>query len=263
MAISRSFTPALVVLLAVAITPAIGSTEPAAYARTVATAAPAPVEVFDVPKESEPTTSVQEHPDARFGLLSVHVDVPEQMDDVAWALERFELADLELPAGSLYMHADPDDCATPDGRPRNGYMGGGPDGFTLHICTNRSVLLHELAHLWDNHVVTDELRSELLALRGLDTWRHDQWSQAGGEHLASIIAWALGGAHPTSIGQVDELSLSLSYQLITGSPPPVLIECARDHGVIDVRRVDAAGNELPITDPQAWPDPCTTVGGWR
>lgn len=178
---------------------------------------------------AEPTDTDHdhEHPVATadtVGELVVHGDSPELLADAEWAVGRFAAAGLELPGGELHLHDDRADCAAPDGRLRNGYMSGGPGGFELHVCTNRSVLLHELAHLWDNHAMTDELRTALMDLRGLETWNHDLWNQAGGEHLASIIAWGLGGGRPTSISQIDDASLATAYELVTGTAPLALTE---------------------------------------
>jgi hypothetical protein len=240
MATARTTTQVLVLALFVSLGPSL-RTEPAVAASPVLAQTPTPVNaeraVRTTVADPQPTLPA---PDAQVGALAVFVDSADQLDDVGWAIGRFLDAGLELPAGELHMHADRDACARPDGSPRNGYMGGGRDGFELHICTNPSILLHELAHLWDNHAMTDELRSEFLELRGLETWNHASWNQAGGEHLASVIAWGLGGGRPTSISQIDDASLAAAYELLTGSQPPALAERGYELRDGKIRRVAEA-----------------------
>ena len=208
----------------------------------------------------ETAVDITRTPDARLGRLVVFVDTAAQLEDVRWAVGRFADAGLDLPAGDLHMHRDPADCARPDGSARNAYMGGGSDGFALHICTNSSVLLHELAHLWDNHAMTDELRDALLDLRGLDTWRHEEWGHAGGEHLASIIAWGLGGGRPSRIAVagnpsagIDDASLASAYELVTGSQPLALTERGLELRDGKVARVAVAAAPAPTTAPDSVP----------
>ena len=71
--------------------------------------------------------------------------------------------------------------------------------------------------------MADETRDALLALRGLETWSHEDWDRAGGEHLASIIAWGITGTRPTMIStDIDDASLAAAYELATGAPAPTL-----------------------------------------
>jgi hypothetical protein len=244
MATARSTTPALLLALVVSLAPSIETaSEVDAPARVEVVPAPVTAETTPVAADDQPAGPAA---DARIGALDVFVDAPEQLAGVRRAVGRFVEAGLELPTGELHMHADRTACARPDGSLRNGYMGGGPDGFALHICTNESVLLHELAHLWDNHAMTDELRNALLELRGLDTWNHESWNQAGGEHLASIIAWGLGGGRPTSISQIDDVSLAIAYELVTGSQPPALAERGYELRYGKVRRIVVASSPRPV-----------------
>ena len=90
----------------------------------------------------------------------------------------------------------------------------------VHSCGNRWTLIHELAHAWDADTLDDETRHEFLHHQGLDSWHHETWNQAGGDHLASIVAWAFDGAHPSRIGHYDDEHLAVAYELATGTPVP-------------------------------------------
>lgn len=49
----------------------------------------------------------------------------------------------------------------------------------------------------------------------------DTRNHAGGEHLASVVAWAIEGTHPTRIGYYDTDHLTEAYALMTGTTPPM------------------------------------------
>ena len=57
------------------------------------------------------------------------------------------------------------------------------------------VLIHEMGHHLDNHLLTDADREYLMDLWGLDTWRghHVTWSLRGAEVFAEAVAWFLWG----------------------------------------------------------------------
>ena len=52
--------------------------------------------------------------------------------------------------------------------------------YRIKICAGARTLLHELGHVWDKHNLTDDQRQAYLELRGLDSWSHGDWDQAGG-----------------------------------------------------------------------------------
>jgi hypothetical protein len=77
--------------------------------------------------------------------------------------------------------------------------------------------------VWDKNVLDDATRDKIMAQQCLDSWTHETWNQAGGEHLAaSIVAWAIEGAHPTRIGHYDRDYLTAANELVTGEQPPTL-----------------------------------------
>ncbi len=90
----------------------------------------------------------------------------ENTRDVEWAVAQFADAGLKLPSVVVEFHADDAGC---DGY--DGVFRGGQDPFRLDICTaNRYIILHEFAHAWDRHNMTDEMGQEFMELRGLTVW---------------------------------------------------------------------------------------------
>ena len=88
----------------------------------------------------------------------------------------------------------------------------------IHSCDNQWTLLHELGHAWESVAIDNAMRTQILELQGLESWRHETWEKAGAEHLASIIAWALEGTHPTGIGNYSRDHLAEVYAIATGKP---------------------------------------------
>lgn len=154
------------------------------------------------------------------------------------AVELFGSLGMELPVLDLYVYENPDPCRRRDGTFRSGVTIMGADSYTVLTCGSVFTLMHELAHAWEHHAMAETTRAALLELRGLETWSHEEWDRAGGEHLASIIAWGLTGERPKMISTgIDDASLAEAYELATGSPAPTLEE--RGLALIDghVRRV--------------------------
>lgn len=154
---------------------------------------------------------------------TVYAETAEQVELVEAALERFADAGLALPDVTTHMHSDRSKCGGSSGEPAGGYYTVKGDEHIVHICSP-DVLDHELGHAWDRANLDDATRETILLQRGLDSWSHNDWIQAGGEHLASTIAWALGGGYPHSIGYFTLEGLDTTYQLATGHRAPFMIE---------------------------------------
>ncbi len=154
---------------------------------------------------------------------TVYAESADQVALVAWALGRFERAGLELPPFELWYFADYAGCADPDdpSKQRAGYMAYGADSYTIFICGVEFTLLHELAHVWDVANLTDAERNRFLTERDLDEWSGVEWSQAGGEHLADVLAWGLqnGNVRPSRTKPNDDTSLRKAFELATGTAP--------------------------------------------
>jgi hypothetical protein len=135
---------------------------------------------------------------------------------IGWAVDRFERAGLELPPVVIEIHTAPADCNGHDGLFR-----GSETPPTVLVCNrNRYIVLHELAHAWEHHNLTDDTRMEFMSLLGLTAWNdHDvAWNERGVEALAEIITWGLYDNDITA--DLDErLMKQRAYSLITGALP--------------------------------------------
>lgn len=149
---------------------------------------------------------------------------PQMQELAKWALGRYRLAGLDLPHIDLYFHSDDEPCG--------GYSALHKrleSGSRIDVCSLRrtpkveGTLLHELAHAWAAHSLTDDQRQAFVELQGLDTW-HDKdtsWSQRGTEQAAEIIAWGIAETshRPRTIANNDPDSLTVAFQQLTGTHP--------------------------------------------
>lgn len=145
-----------------------------------------------------------------------------------WALARFQRAGLQLPPLAIAFHDVKQPC---DGHP-GFYRSGTPAhidicGFAWNQSPTapKKTILHELAHAWDRHNLTEDIRLRFLRFRGLDTWGDEQtpWEEQGFEHAAEVIAWALMDREldMVTIRDADPTTLAQAYELLTSTPPPV------------------------------------------
>ena len=153
---------------------------------------------------------------------AIHAETNEQNETAEWALEQMAAAGFELPPVTIYMHSDRADCSSDPNRLLNGYFVQIEGENIVHSCGNQWTLLHELTHVWDKNLLDDATRDEIMEHQGLDSWMSDTWNHAGGEHLASIVAWAIEGTHPTRIGYYDRDHLADAYEIVTGERPPTM-----------------------------------------
>lgn len=148
---------------------------------------------------------------------------------VEWARDRYREARLPLPPIRLSFHGDSDPC--------NGSQGGHliENGVSrVLICMSelgssrdlslKRTLLHEFAHAWDAHVLSQDVREEFIELRGLEGWSFEvPYEERGSEHAAETITWGLMD-RPILIGSFDvptpwESQYS-GYVTLTGIEPP-------------------------------------------
>jgi hypothetical protein len=131
---------------------------------------------------------------------------------VDWATKQYRQADLELPQLVIEFHGSDDGC---DGY--DGVFRGARTPAHIDVCNhNRYIVLHELAHAWDRHNLTDETREAFLEQRGLTEWNGSRpWKQRGVEALAEIVTWGLRD-NPLTEDADEKLE---AYQLITGRLP--------------------------------------------
>lgn len=162
------------------------------------------------------------------------VEVIETVDShdeeaVNWARERYQEARLSIPAIRVSFHNSSEPC--------NGSRGGhridhglsrvficiSEGGPTRELKVKRT-LLHEFAHAWDAHFVTDDVREEFLELRGLEEWSFEvPYEQRGMEHAAETITWGLMD-EPIVFGSYDAATpweaQYNGYVTLTGTEPP-------------------------------------------
>lgn len=147
------------------------------------------------------------------------------------ALDLFESADLELPGIDFVGYTSDDECSG-----RNGAAIRREDRTEIRLCLAGNgpvddwVVIHEIAHAWDHHTLSDETRSKLLDLRGLDSWRDAEWNERGAEHTAEIMVWGLidRDVRLVRIGQNSCEELLTAYRTLTGDDPPNGRDCRLD-----------------------------------
>jgi hypothetical protein len=155
----------------------------------------------------------------RFELVGFDPEVEAVIRD---SIELFDEAGLDLPAIRFVSCDDPDDC-----RGRDGMVIHRSDGPELRLCEDEVtpvlewVVIHELAHCWEKHEVTDEARQAFLDLRGLGGWREGAWHERGAEHAAEIMVWGLID-RPVRPGHINQNScdeLGAGYTTLTAQAP--------------------------------------------
>ena len=185
--------------------------------------APSGLPTKDLAFDARPLSAMAEH---EFGFRS--------RSDAAlaeWALTRFDRAGLVLPPLVISFHDDRPGCGGNFGLYRSGapaqvdICGFNWDRF---VVTAKMTMLHELAHAWIGHALTETAREGFLDLRGLRNWGDDEfpWEEQGSEQAAEIIAWALMDADLdlTRFRDANPAALSEAYRHLTGSLPKLRIQ---------------------------------------
>jgi len=176
-----------------------------------------------VPRPSVPSVvSIDQAPD----------QTVERIDPlILRALERFEAAGLDLPDLTFVVFDSTIDCDA-----NSGYYFA--SRRTLHICQlDDKTVLHELAHAWAGHALTDAQKTSFAEFRGADGWNNadDEWKDRATEQAAETIAWALAdeertvkwvltdGTTTRRLLTIDDSSpdrLAETYRLLTGMDLP-------------------------------------------
>lgn len=141
---------------------------------------------------------------------------PEFTAVIESAIDRFDSVGLTLPELRVYYHHDPSGC--PGATAQFNQDG---SGTRVDLCTQVAyTLLHELAHAWEYHTMSDATRQAYLDLTGLPTWADPDvdWADRGIESAATTIAWGLLETPITNPAAfADELH---SFELLTGITSP-------------------------------------------
>jgi hypothetical protein len=155
------------------------------------------------------------------------VDMPAEFTGAAtWAMDLFDQAGFELPPIRYVFHGDaPERCSGRAGKHHR------VEGVSvIEICTAdlsfpaQRMVLHETAHAWIDHTVTDERRASFQQLRGWTYWRdYDAaaWHENGTEQAAEIMVWGLID-RPLAMVRIDQNScdeLDAGYRALTGQAP--------------------------------------------
>lgn len=164
------------------------------------------------------------------GPVAVEESVADVDEDaVSWAQDRYREAGLSLPDMRVSFHADTEPC---EGA-RGGHLV--EDGVSrVFVCITeqgstrdlqiKRVLLHEFAHAWDHHSLTDQIRSHFMAFKGFPGWSFEvPYDERASEDAAEIITWGLMD-RPLLFNSLDgvwswEERLG-GYRILTGSAPP-------------------------------------------
>ena len=141
---------------------------------------------------------------------------PEFTSIIESAIDRFNGVGLTLPELRIYFHSDPSGCP---GACAVFNLDG--SGTRVDLCTQVTyTLLHELAHAWEHHTMSDTTRQAYLEHTGLATWADPDadWADRGIESAATTIAWGLLDIPITNPAAfVDELG---RFELLTGIASP-------------------------------------------
>ena len=137
------------------------------------------------------------------------------------AARKFAAAGLELPHLTVNVHADDGGCDGAAGlfRPNSA-------GDSIDLCREgEALVLHELAHAWARHVLSNDDRAAFTLRTGLPTWKsHSQpHGLRASEVAAEAIAFGLR-AEPLSDDEARRALTNLEhFQVLTGFEPPRLV----------------------------------------
>ncbi len=172
-----------------------------------------------VPIGTDSATSAEPHTP----LVETSTLPPALADLAEGAVRLFDEAGLDLPDLRFVHHGD-------DREPCRGWKGVHryEDGVSeIGLCTDESgpviewLVIHETAHAWAAHSLTDERREAFRNLRGWEHWRADKWHESGSEHAAEILAWGLID-RPAGIVTIPDHEcddLEAGYRALTGQEP--------------------------------------------
>jgi hypothetical protein len=155
------------------------------------------------------------------GPVTIHHSDAATTELIEWAVARYTETGLELPDVEFFVHTDDRDAC--DGH--DGYWHPGRNADRIDICEATELLvLHELAHAWEHHSVTDDTRDAFMAVHPGDEWRDEgvgHFAQ-GIERFAEAVAWGLKSKtipekNVTALHERIEL-----FEMVTGVPTPRL-----------------------------------------
>ena len=157
--------------------------------------------------------------------LEIHGAGMEQAEVLRSAKDRYDRAGMWLPPLRIFVHSTKDPCNA-----RIALFNSDGRGDRIDLCNRGQsdfIIMHELAHAWIHHRVSEATRREFLDRTGL-TWNDptQEWSDRGTEVAANIVAWGLSDRFGND--RVERYEL---FELLTGMPSPRLdgLDANRGH----------------------------------
>ena len=170
--------------------------------------------VADMPRNTvDPTTS----------LHTMTAIAPEQNEVIRASLDLFKDAGLRLPGIDFVGYDDTSMC-----HDRTGLAIRTERRTEIRLCSRdiglreKRVVIHEMAHAWDHHMLDEAGREALMDIRTVTGWREGEWHERGAEQAAEIILWGVID-QPIRIIHINENScqeLHDGYVALTGVEPP-------------------------------------------
>lgn len=164
---------------------------------------------------SAPTAALRRGEVVRGAL--VYANTRNQLREALWALNRYSAEGLELPRVTIRMHTTTEACGGHSGVRRVEH-----DLDVIDICTTaRWTMLHELAHVWAGHNLSEEDRKAFVALQNLEGWSGSEtpWGDRGTEQAADLIAWSLADSDhiPRHLWRGSIAQLNAAYETLTSA----------------------------------------------
>lgn len=158
---------------------------------------------------------------------------PELTTVIEAAMERFNTAGLTLPPLRIYTHPTSEPC-----QGNTGLFNGDGSETRIDLCSRGTYLiLHELAHAWEYHTISDTTRQVFLNHTGLEAWNTIDldWEDRGIEAAAQVIAWGLLDTPITKPATFGEQLHQ--FELLTGINSPRLPQTVTEQHVRHGERV--------------------------
>jgi len=137
--------------------------------------------------------------------------------DIRAKISLFATAGLRLPQLRIYVHGSTAGCGG-----HSGLFDKDRSGQRIDICGN--VVLHELAHAWELHNMSNQTRQAFMDYTGLDVWNHADTDHKlrAIERAATVVAWGVGKGQLTAGEAPMYEEHLLHYEMLTGVRSPKL-----------------------------------------
>lgn len=141
----------------------------------------------------------------------------KDVDLVDEAIAQFDAAGLTLPPVEIEFFKDSKGCKGHEGIHQPAQRGQVAVADRIVICNRmKIILLHELAHAWKHHNLSEETRVQFTQHWELENWndKSDAWGDRGVERAAHTIAFTLNQQDPNVSDGVRRYVCG--YELLTG-----------------------------------------------